>query len=417
MRHSGFSRSGLSMSAAVAILAGCGAVPLSLSKGQDDMQPPIGAPGAMLLSNASGPPSYQVLYSFRHRPDGGFPMASLIDVNGALYGTTAWGGKFTTGTAFSISTTGSEQVLQNFRPRDGKRPVASLINVNGILYGTTKFGGTYREGAVFKISMSGRERVLHSFDSAGSNSDGAYPTANLISVNGTLFGTTAWGGNQATNLGDGTVFSISTNGSETVLHRFTGTDGANPNAGLIDVNGTLYGTTTSGGTNNDGTVFSISASGTEKVLHSFGGSDGIGPNALIDVKGTLYGTTTVGGAYTCYTNPPISCGTVFSMSTSGAEKVLHSFGDGRSDGKEPYAGLTYVKGTLYGTTLSGGTNNDGTVFSINTSGTERVLHSFSGGSSDGGNPEAGVCNENGTLYGTTLGGGAHRRGTVFALTP
>ena len=102
----------------------------------------------------------------------------------------------------------------------------------------------------------------------------------MISVNGTLFGTTAWGGNRATNLGDGTVFSISANGSETVLHRFTGTDGANPNAGLIDVNGTLYGTTTSGGTNNDGTVFSISASGTEKVLHSFGGSDGIRPKRL-----------------------------------------------------------------------------------------------------------------------------------------
>ena len=91
MRHSGFSRSGLSMSAAVAILAGCGAVPLSLSKGQDDMQPPIGAPGANLRSNASGSPSYQVLYSFRNRPDGAFPMASLIDVNGVLYSTTGSG--------------------------------------------------------------------------------------------------------------------------------------------------------------------------------------------------------------------------------------------------------------------------------------------------------------------------------------
>ncbi|MGA7355947.1 MAG: choice-of-anchor tandem repeat GloVer-containing protein [Candidatus Cybelea sp.] len=388
------------------MLAGCGG-----------SQPPTDAPGAMLLSNASGSPSYQVLYSFRDRPDGGFPMASLIDVNGVLYGTTAWGGKFTTGTAFSISTTGSEQVLHSFRPRDGKRPVASLIDVNGIFYGTTKFGGTHREGAVFKMSMPGRERVLHSFDySAGSNSDGAYPTANLISVNGTLYGTTAWGGNQASGLGDGTVFSISTNGSETVLHRFTGTDGAHPNAGLIDVNGTLYGTTDAGGKNNDGTVFSISTSGAEKVLHSFGGPDGIGPNVLIDVKGTLYGTTTVGGAYTCFTNPPISCGTVFSMSTSGAEKVLHSFGDGRSDGKEPYAGLIDAKGSLYGTTSFGGTNNDGTVFSISTSGAEKVLHNFSGGSSDGGDPEAGLRNVNGTLYSTTVGGGAHHRGTVFALT-
>ena len=101
------------------------------------------------------------------------------------------------------------------------------------------------------------------------------------------------------------------------------------------------------------------------------------------MNGTFYGTTIAGGAYTCYTNPPFGCGTVFSVSTSGAENVLHSFGDGHSDGKGPDSGLIDVNGTLYGTTYVGGASGGGTVFSITTSGTEQVVHSFSNGSQGG----------------------------------
>jgi uncharacterized repeat protein (TIGR03803 family) len=237
----------------------------------------------------------------------------------------------------------------------------------------------------------------------------------LIDVNGTLYGTTSAGGSGD----DGTVFSVRTTGKFHVLHRFShGTDGSNPAAGLIDVKGTLYGTTSLGGSHRTGyyfgfgTVFSIATDGTEQVLHSFGhGSDGRHPEAsLLDVNGTLYGTTYAGGAGSGCSD---GCGTVFSVSTSGKESVLHRFGDG-SDGAFPVAGLVDVKGTLYGTTEYGGTDGEGTVFSISTSGTEKILHNFV--ESDGEIPRASPINVNGTLYGTTWEGGKYGAGTVFSIS-
>jgi uncharacterized repeat protein (TIGR03803 family) len=207
-----------------------------------------------------------------------------------------------------------------------------------------------------------------------------------------------------------------------VLHHFGGTtyDGTVPYAGLINVKDTLYGTTYYGGANSFGTVFSLTPSGTETVLHSFAGhenGDGLEPEAgLISVKGTLYGTTYGGGTY--------YYGTVFKITRGGTETVLHSFG-GSGDGTYPYAGMINVKGTLYGTTVAGGPSTCryytltgcGTVFSITPSGTERVLHSFAGGSGDGANPYAGLINVKGTFYGTTAGGGANDDGIVFSLKP
>jgi uncharacterized repeat protein (TIGR03803 family) len=192
--------------------------------------------------------------------------------------------------------------------------------------------------------MTGKEKVLHSFG----YQDGKYPNAGLTDVNGTLYGTTSSGGSGCLSYGCGTIYSVTTTGKEKVLYSFVaGSDGAAPYAGLIDVKGTLYGTTASGGGSEDGTVFSITTTGVEKVLHTFvGGTDGTQPWAdLIDMKGTLYGTTQGGGLN--------GYGTVFSVTTTGNEKVLYSFAGG-SDGKYPNAGLMNVKGTLYGTSLRGG---------------------------------------------------------------
>jgi uncharacterized repeat protein (TIGR03803 family) len=408
MKAFALSRSALSVSAAAVFLGGCGG-----------SQPPIGAPGATPQTSALAAridsTNYKIVHSFGAVPDGNRPNAPLIDVNGTLYGTTYEGGKYDKGTVFSITTTGTEHVLHSFgRPRhDGTNPSAGLIDVGGTLYGTTREGGAGNLGTVFSISTSGVEHVLHSFG----NTDGAFPEASLIDVKGTLYGTTSQGGAETY----GTVFSISTTGSERVLHSFdpgttTGarTDGMFPEAGLIDVKGTLYGTTREGGTNSSqGTVFSISTSGVEHVLYSFGNTDGAYPAAsLIDVKGTLYGTTTSGGAYSVGGG-----GTVFSISTSGVEHVLHSFGRGQ-DGAEPAASLIDVSGTLYGTTVYGGKYSGsfqgGTVFSVTTSGAERVLHSFDSGS-DGALPDASLMDLNSTLYGTTYEGGEHGEGTVFAL--
>ncbi len=270
---------------------------------------------------------------------------------------------------FKVTLSGAETVLYSFAGEpDGFGPDAGLLDVNGTLYGTTIDGGTAGGGTVFAITPSGAETVLHSF--AGTP-DGFGPDAGLINVNGTLYGTTTTGGaNCSSNGGCGTVFTIATSGAETVLYSFKGGagDGKYPKeAALLDVNGTLYGTTKSGGTNNRGTVFSITTSGEETVVHSFGGSgDGVFPyGGLLDVNGTLYGTTSNGGSVSCGVRygDIHGCGTVFETTTSGEESVLHSFG-GRRDGKYPYAGLINVDGTLYGTTTAGGAKNAGTVFSL-----------------------------------------------------
>jgi len=194
------------------------------------------------------------------------------------------------------------------------------------------------------------EKVLHSF--TGTPGDGEYPLAGLIYVHGTLYGTTQWGGDGCgAPHRCGTVYSITTSGEEKVLYSFRGSDGAFPHAGLIDVNGTLYGTTYYGGAQSDGTVFSVTTAGIEKVLHSFGsGSDGVEPDAgLIDVNGTLYGTTDFGGASKHCGSA--GCGTIYSLSMSGAEQVLHSFA-GRRDGGYPLVSLVNLNGTVYGTTAS-----------------------------------------------------------------
>ncbi len=173
---------------------------------------------------------------------------------------------------------------------DGSTPLASVIDRGGTLYGTTERGDAYGYGAVFSITMAGHEKVLHSFD------DGYYPASNLIDVGGLLYGTTEEGG----------------------AHRCPG----------------------SLGQQGCGAVFSITRSGTEKVLYSFDVTDGAIPAAgLIDVKGTLYGTTSAGGEYGCY--PFTSCGTVFSITTAGVQKVLHSFGKG-TDGLALVSGLIDV---------------------------------------------------------------------------
>jgi uncharacterized repeat protein (TIGR03803 family) len=260
-----------------------------------------------------------------------------------------------------------------------------------------------------------KEKVLYSFCSNQNCTDGARPTASLIDVSGTLYGTTGLGG--IYNGGSGTVFALNTKtGTETVVYSFCAQmhgyyclDGKEPQAGLIRVNGTLYGTTTFGGnvgcdSRGCGTVFSLDpGTGTEVVLHNFGGgTDGAVPYAgVISVKGILYGTTFDGGG-SC------DCGTVFSLDpATGTEAVLHAFAGG-TDGAEPFSGLTHVNGKLYGTVRMGGSYGAGAIFSIDLkSGQEKLLYSFCAqfGCPDGGDPETSLIELNGALYGTTDAGG------------
>jgi uncharacterized repeat protein (TIGR03803 family) len=303
--------------------------------------------------------------------------------------------------------------LFSFNGTDGKEPYASFVYANGELYGTTYGGGKSDNGTVFEMTAATRkESVLHSFTGG---MDGSLPEASLLDVQGTLYGTTVNGGGSGD---EGTVFKVDSNGTETILHRFgIGSDGANPYAGLTDLGGTFYGTTAGGGADSQGTVFKITTSGSESVLYSFGktldgGTTPVG--RLIDVNGMLYGTTMYGGSSYrgkyCYGS---GCGTVFKITSSGVLTVLYNF-QGGSDGSMPAAQLTNVNGTLYGTTLQGGGTNDGTVFEITPSQKERVLHGFKGGT-DGAAPLE-LIDAKGTLYGTTSAGGAGNAGTVFAIT-
>jgi uncharacterized repeat protein (TIGR03803 family) len=157
------------------------------------------------------------------------------------------------------------------------------------------------------------------------------------------------------------------------------------------------------------------------ILHSFyfNGSDGYWPDGgvIFDGKGNLYGTTTYGGAYGCSED---GCGTVFEITPSGTETILHSFG-ASGDGSHPYGSPVWEKGNLYGTTTEGGEYGNGTVFELTHSTgkwTETILHSFKNNGKDGTEPAAGlVFDKKGNLYGTTVGGGEYGYGTVFELTP
>src|SRR5581483_12054433 len=187
-----------------------------------------------------------------------------------------------------------------------------IMDTNGVLYNTTSIGGSQNgaqkgSGTVFSMTPptgggSWTETTLHDF--AGSPTDGANAYSGLVADNnGVFYGTTFNGGTN--NLG--AAFSLQfVNGgwAETILYNFSGTDGANPHTNLlIGSGGILYGTTYNGGTANKGTVFTLTppatqgGAWTESILHSFTGVDGANPHApvIMDSNGVLYGTTLSGG--------------------------------------------------------------------------------------------------------------------------
>ena len=376
---------------------------------------------ALTLLAAVGPAraaTETVVYAFKSGTDGQYPLAGMIRLGaGTLYGTTRLGGA-ANGIVFKIDAAGAESVVYAFQPgNDGSFPVANLAKVGShTLYGTTYQGGTSNNGTVFKVTPAGVEKVLHSFQGG---SDGANPGAGLIDIGGTFYGTTEQGGAN----GQGTVFSMTPAGAVTVLHSFAGgSDGAYPQSGLIDVNGTLYGTTAYGGGTpacfqGCGTVFKITPAGSESVVYPFqGGTDGFMPDAgLLKLGSTLYGTTAQGGGSSANCSR-LGCGTVFKVTLAGAETVLHAFQNG-ADGYGPAAGLIDFNGTLYGTTSGGGSASSGTVFEITPAGLESVIYAFKGGS-DGESPAAPMIPLGGALYGTTeFGGNGGGYGTVFKVVP
>jgi uncharacterized repeat protein (TIGR03803 family) len=305
--------------------------------------------------------------------DGENSFAGLVlAAGGDFYGTTANGGTNSSGTVFKITPNGTLTTLYSFCSESGctGSPLATLVQAaNGDLYGTSPISGANNHGTIFKLTPSGTPTTLYSFCSLTQCTDGSYPYAGLIqSSNGDLYGTTLSGGAAD---GGGTFFKITPGGALTTLYSFCSQNwcagGAYPYAALVQAtNGDFYGTTYQGGTNNYGTVYKITPDGVLTTLYSFcslpGCLDGYYPySGLVQATdGNLYGTTLNGGAYGPNT------GTIFKITPGGTLTTLHNFCSqpGCADGNNPQSLVQATNGDLYGTATSGGTNNDGTVFSM-----------------------------------------------------
>jgi uncharacterized repeat protein (TIGR03803 family) len=334
----------------------------------------------------------------------------------------------------TVAPTVTFTTLHSFDNTDGANSEAGLIQAtDGKFYGTTIYGGAsdscsygYGCGTFFSITTGGAFATVYSFCSQTNCTDGEFPGGVVQSTDGNFYGPTGSGGSsnactQGSNYGCGTVFKITPSGTLTVLHSFDVTDGAGPQAALIQgTDGNFYGTTGYGGANFDcymgaacGTVFRITARGMFKSLYSFDSVDGAVPLAAL-VQGTdgkFYGTTAEGGAG--------DNGTVFKITPGGTLTVLGSF-DG-TDGRFPAGGLVEdTDGNFYGTTVYGGSHNFGTVFRISPSGRLRRRYNFCRyyGCKHGSAPFAGLIQgTDGNFYGTTSYGGPSRAGTIFRITP
>jgi uncharacterized repeat protein (TIGR03803 family) len=315
---------------------------------------------------------------------------------------------------------------------DGASPGGELIfDRLGNIYGTTRSEGRGGAGTVFKLDSSGKETVLYNFGEE--TADGAGPTGALVRYAGNIYGTTVEGGRGcAPTFGCGTVFELTHLNIHRnwTIHSFAGFDGNGPN-GLIsaeDRSGNLYGTTRLGGagtgcdTSGCGTVFEVSQ-GQAAVLYNFSGTpDAASPvgSLIVDRLGNIYGTTIQGGTF--------NQGSVFELSPNSdgtwTEHVLYSF-TGR-DGAQPYSGVIMdVKGALFGATRFGGHSGRscegcGVVFKLvqnpDGSWTERILHNFDETRGDGIQPVGNIVRDKqGNIYGVTVLGGTKGKGVVFKV--
>lgn len=294
-------------------------------------------------------------------------------------------------------------------------PYDSIVaDSNNVFYGTTIGGGISNHGAIFSLSADGTVyKLLKSF--LVTNGSSLYAGL-LLSTNGSLYGTTFSGG--TSNFG--TVFAIHRDGTGfTLLHSFTGTsDGQNPEAALIEgSDGALYGTTYFATSAVRGTIFKINKDGTGySIIHIFtgtsAGGDGQQPVAklLKGSDGALYGTTSVGGANIR--------GAIFKIAENGNNySIVYSFGAVSNDGAGPRAGLIEVSNQLYGTTYMGGLYTSGTIFRINKDGTgEQILHNFPSATGDAERPN-GILFQgaDGALYGGTDYGGVSDNGAIYKI--
>lgn len=387
----------------------------------------------MLQVPPAGAGTETVLYSFCSKPkcgDGGYPRGIIENKAGKFYGTTRNGGSGW-GTVFKLAPDGTERVLHSFAGRkgDGCEPLGVVMDSNGNLFGDTYSCGSNSFGTVFEVTVDGAEKVLYSFCPQSGCLDGQSPSGRVVVDSaGNVYGTTTYGG--STGYGQGTVFKVAPDGTETVIHSFGSVemDGYYPLGGVTaDAAGNLFGTA-QGGVYGRGVVFKVATDNTESILYSFCAryscTDGADPTSsvIVDAAGNVYGTTYDGGAHHCRHHQ--RCGAVFKIAPDGSETVLYAFDFAKGDGTHPAdSGLVMdARSDVYGTTPQGGGTGCGgegcgAAFEITPTGKERRLYSFCSQTncSDGYNPLDGLVLFKDVLYGTAAEGGAHGQGAVFSI--
>ena len=238
-----------------------------------------------------------VLHAFDNS-DGSAPWAAPVEgTDGAFYGTTEDGGSASCGTVYRVTSAGKFKTLYNFDETHGCQPLAPLVLGNdGNFYGTTLglAGGNPNLGGIFKITPAGAVTLLHSFD--GTHGGGPYAPL-MQASDGNFYGTTVNGG----QYGNGVVFEMSPAGAYTDLHDFDpNTEGGEPFSALVQgTNGSLYGTTAFGGMFTFGTIYSIPLNGgSPNTLYSFDGTSGTTPGAPLTqhTNGIFYGDCAWGGS-------------------------------------------------------------------------------------------------------------------------
>jgi len=374
--------------------------------------------GTVFKLNPDGT-GFTVLVTFDYSATGGNPYAGLMQAaDGALYGTAASGGSSGYGTVFKLMPdgTGFTVLLSLDDSTTGGTPIGGLMQgADGALYGTAVNGGSGGYGTVFKLNPDGTGfTVLQNFDYS---TTGANPESALIQgTDGALYGTAYYGGSN----GGGTVFKLNPDGTGfTVLRDFgvNSTTGGNPIAALLQgADGALYGTASQGGSvsGGAGTLFKLNPDGTgftvlQTFVYSISGAFPYG-TLIQGTDGALYGTTRFGSGD--------GFGAVFTLNPDGTGyAVLQAFSFSGSG--DLFAGVMQgADGALYGAAAQGG--GGGALFTLNPDGTGyTVLKNLSQGpdiSASGGFPNAGVTQAtDGALYGTTQSGGSNRYGTVYRL--